>query len=150
MEISVFSDAITAVTSTHTSKFLLNRHHGFTSNNVVSLSDDQQSLPSSASAFVQISAAFSPTDAVAPPPISAETRALLESLGYGKQSITFLAAAGEGDSFAAGTTKFHQLYLLRGYSLSAMAKPSIPILTSSALSAGRRAMGMHQSNTQTH
>nr|GMD76581.1 ATP-dependent RNA helicase A [Ipomoea batatas] len=69
MEISVFSDAITALASTHTSKFLLNRHHGFTSNNVVSLSDDQQSLPSSASAFVQISAAFSPTDAVAPPPV---------------------------------------------------------------------------------
>lgn len=69
MEISVFSDAITAVASTHTSKFLLNRHHGFTSNNVVFLSDDQQSLPSSAYGFVQISAAFFPTDAVAPPAV---------------------------------------------------------------------------------
>ncbi|RAL38549.1 hypothetical protein DM860_002527 [Cuscuta australis] len=72
MEISLFSDTMTTVSSTHSvvfSKSLLNRHHSFTSNHLISLSDDQQSPLSSTSIFVQISAAVCPTDVVAPPPV---------------------------------------------------------------------------------
>ncbi|MCD9641572.1 hypothetical protein HAX54_027800 [Datura stramonium] len=73
MEISVISDTLTTVVTSQGlgfSKFLLNRNHNFSSNNVLSLSDSSSEQQSPSTAGVrQISAMIFPIDALAPPPV---------------------------------------------------------------------------------